>query len=475
VSIASLPAATVLVALGFGAGSLALRPPDSKRFAAHGSAWVALCALVALAPGAPLAAPLQLVAVLVLLLAVVAAVWRTSSAGWLLGAAVVSAPVLRELALAASRSGASAVGAQLLYAGQALAALLLVGSVLLLRPAARSALWTYRVAALLLLAFLLSGLDVHRRFFGDDSLVAVPLGLAAIAFAVAYALRWRGPEDPAIARGARIWLWGAGVGLCTLAVPIEWKDEWLTIGWAAEGLLLLALWRRYDYSGLKYLGFALGLLVTVRLVLNPAVLGYHERGELRILNWLSTAYLLPAGCLLGSGRALRDLEVGRRRPWEREMGPLPLLSLVLAGAAIATLFVWVNLTIVDIYSTGPRLDVTLHHQPARDLTLSLGWALFGLGLLTLGMLRTSRALRVSSLVLILATCAKVFLYDLSNLADLYRVFSLVGLALSLIAISFAYKRFVFRDEAVGAAPKPAEAELGRGPAEGAAGPSEAKP
>jgi uncharacterized membrane protein len=36
------------------------------------------------------------------------------------------------------------------------------------------------------------------------------------------------------------------------------------------------------------------------------------------------------------------------------------------------------------------------------------------------------------------------LHDLGELEDLYRVASLVGLALSLILVSLAYQRFVFR-------------------------------
>ena len=39
---------------------------------------------------------------------------------------------------------------------------------------------------------------------------------------------------------------------------------------------------------------------------------------------------------------------------------------------------------------------------------------------------------------------KVFLHDLNALQDLYRVGSLVGLAVSLIFVSLLYQRFVFR-------------------------------
>jgi uncharacterized membrane protein len=41
------------------------------------------------------------------------------------------------------------------------------------------------------------------------------------------------------------------------------------------------------------------------------------------------------------------------------------------------------------------------------------------------------------------TVSKVFLLDAGNLTGLYRVFSFLGLGLSLLAISYFYGRFVF--------------------------------
>ena len=68
---------------------------------------------------------------------------------------------------------------------------------------------------------------------------------------------------------------------------------------------------------------------------------------------------------------------------------------------------------------------------------------YALFLLGVGVWRKSPGLRLLSFPLILLTVGKVFLHDLGALEDLYRVFSLVGLALALIAISLAYQRFVF--------------------------------
>ena len=53
------------------------------------------------------------------------------------------------------------------------------------------------------------------------------------------------------------------------------------------------------------------------------------------------------------------------------------------------------------------------------------------------------ALDIGLAVMLLAV-GKVFLYDTANLADLYRVFSFLGLGVSLLLLAWVYQRFVFR-------------------------------
>lgn len=49
--------------------------------------------------------------------------------------------------------------------------------------------------------------------------------------------------------------------------------------------------------------------------------------------------------------------------------------------------------------------------------------------------------RITGIVLLGFTILKVFLYDLSFLQDLYRIFSFVGLGVILLVASYAYQRF----------------------------------
>ncbi len=107
-------------------------------------------------------------------------------------------------------------------------------------------------------------------------------------------------------------------------------------------------------------------------------------------------------------------------------------------------FVWINLAIADWYAEGPLLTLQFGRSPARDLTVSIAWAIYALVLLGFGMARANIGLRWLSLSFLVVTIGKVFLYDLGELRDLYRVVSLVGLAVSLLLVSLLYQRFVFR-------------------------------
>jgi uncharacterized membrane protein len=213
---------------------------------------------------------------------------------------------------------------------------------------------------------------------------------------------------------------------------------------------VLVLWQRLDHAGLKWLGIVLGLAVTVRLVANPSLFAYHHRGALPILNWILYTYWVPTAALLGSSALLRRIEVQRARSWESPIyrADHAAGAIALAMCAIAVVAFWINLAIEDWFATGDSLILRFERQPAQDLSRSIAYALYAVVLLAIGMARKSRALRWVSLVFLLGTICKVFLYDLGNLRDLYRVMSLLALAASLIAVSLAYQRFVFRKDQV---------------------------
>ncbi|MBI5266320.1 MAG: DUF2339 domain-containing protein [candidate division Zixibacteria bacterium] len=77
----------------------------------------------------------------------------------------------------------------------------------------------------------------------------------------------------------------------------------------------------------------------------------------------------------------------------------------------------------------------------QQLTLSAVWLVYSGIMMSLGIWRRRRPLRMAAIVLFGVTILKIFLWDLAFLSGLYRIFSFMGLGIILLAVSFAYQRF----------------------------------
>jgi hypothetical protein len=286
--------------------------------------------------------------------------------------------------------------------------------------------------------------NLYETAFGEGTIGLLPVLLGGVSLVAVVRTRTFWSRDEPQRLSALVWFSAVALGFLSIAVPLQLDKEWITIGWALEGFAVIVLWKRLDHAGLKYFGLGLLAAVTLRLVANPELLGYHARSGIRIFNWLLYTYIVPAAALLGSAAVLRPLEVARWREGEKKLIPrsLPLGAIATSMAAVVVIFVWINLTIADWFATGETITLSFGTDPAQRLTLSIAWAVYALVLLGLGMLRDTQGLRWVSLAFLMVTIVKVFLYDLGHLRDLYRVASLVGLALSLIFVSLLYQRFV---------------------------------
>ncbi|HET6442240.1 MAG TPA: DUF2339 domain-containing protein [Phycisphaerae bacterium] len=78
---------------------------------------------------------------------------------------------------------------------------------------------------------------------------------------------------------------------------------------------------------------------------------------------------------------------------------------------------------------------------ARQATLSVGYALYALALLAVGMVRRRALLRWLALGILVGTIVKVFVYDLSKVEAIWRILSFLGLGLLLLAGSLLYHKY----------------------------------
>jgi uncharacterized membrane protein len=231
------------------------------------------------------------------------------------------------------------------------------------------------------------------------------------------------------------WFGGATLFFITLIFPIQFERQWITIGWALEGMALLWLFHRVPHPGLRLVGVGLLCAAFARLALNPAVLEYHARTATPILNWFLYAYGLTAICLFMGSRLLAP-------PRQEVLGSNAQAALATLGTVLA--FLLLNIEIAD-YFTAPGSHVLTFEFSGnftRDMTYSIAWALFGLVLLVFGIAKKVPMVRYASLALIGVTLLKLFLHDLSQLGQLQRIGAFVGVAVVLLVSSFLYQRFV---------------------------------
>ncbi|MDC9823766.1 DUF2339 domain-containing protein [Devosia sp. ZB163] len=242
---------------------------------------------------------------------------------------------------------------------------------------------------------------------------------------------------------------GIGVALLALAVhflmvpgsPWGLFEQPLVVGswwFNAQALLALASIYAASRTGRTMLFQAgIGLAVVVALAMAATVMvpvfrfwPWMETPGLPVFNAALTGIGLPTALLLATAY------VARRQ------GSLQFARALAAFGGLGglvTILVLIRQAIHGPTLQGPGL------VPAQiELYLySGGMLVYGFALLLGGVAFSSLALRGGSLVVVLATIGKVFLYDVSGLEGLWRVGSFLGMGIALLAVSWFYGRFVF--------------------------------
>jgi uncharacterized membrane protein len=313
----------------------------------------------------------------------------------------------------------------------------------------RRAVGTWLTSALIGPAFFLLFRDAWVAHWGQGSIGLLAVLLAAVSVASLAGVGRVFTVEPGDAEGAArrlnyLALFSAiALGFVATAIAIQLDRQWITIGWALEAAAVFWIFGLLPHPGLKYFGLALFTAVGVRLLLNDEVLRYEPRGA-PIVNWLLYTYGVPVLCTFAGAWFLRRAEARRADAGDYDWaaGDRTLIVPVVGGLGLVLLFALINLEIADYFSAGRYVEVDFSRRLERDLTRSIAWGLYSLGLLGVGLWRRHKGLRIASLLFLLLTVGKVFLYDLAALTGIYRILSFLGLAIALIIVSLLYQRFV---------------------------------
>lgn len=199
------------------------------------------------------------------------------------------------------------------------------------------------------------------------------------------------------------------------------------------GLAGLWIGQRFGRSAVLYGGMTLAGVALFRigyfdmLIGNP--LWSHEFvGNLPLLNALLLPFAVPIVWIFVLAKNMETAGRLRLVPWLH--GIIIILSFVLVSLNVR------QMTWGAYLDSGKVADV-------ESYAYSIAWLLMGLVLIFAGTRRKDQLVRIASLVVMLVTVGKVFLYDASELEGLYRVFSFFALGVALIGLSWFYTRFVF--------------------------------
>jgi uncharacterized membrane protein len=263
------------------------------------------------------------------------------------------------------------------------------------------------------------------------------LALAAVYIALSRLVQERS-TNPAASQILYYLHLAVAIGFITIAIPIRLDAHWITIGWFVEAAILLWVANRIESDFLNV--FALGALAlgVVRLL---AVDNFVSTQLIFNMRMATYAVAVAVLAIVAWYASQRDDESARLVAAVGKVA-LNVLALIALTREVSDYFTW--------QMTPYRPTASSHWQAAyndihrvqieRDFTYSALWMAYGAMLMIIGFSRSSAFVRWQALVLIAATVAKVFVYDVSELDRQYRIISFIVLGALLLAISFVYQR-----------------------------------
>jgi len=259
----------------------------------------------------------------------------------------------------------------------------------------------------------------------------------AAAFAAAYLglLRYQPPNlDDARSRTLGALHLAIAITFLTLVIPLATDGPWIPMGWLVEGAALLWIAQRSGGTLLRVLGLGALLLGAIALLdMTEDVVGHV------IFNARFAAYIVAVAAFAVVAR----FGTAASTPLPSRDPNVPRTFSVIDWRVIAA----VSVVCVNIFTlVGVVLEIHtywIQHGPSwmyEQLSYSLWFMVWGALLLAIGFWKRTAFIRWQALILLVVSIGKVFLFDMSELSQGYRIISFLGLGVLLLGISYAYQR-----------------------------------
>ncbi len=256
------------------------------------------------------------------------------------------------------------------------------------------------------------------------------IGLATLYAGVARAtLAWRPSDNRLLLTSLAV-----SVGFLAWAFPIQADARWVSLGWAAMGAALWWFGLRVTAPPLRIMAGVLGASAVVRWLMLEMP-NYTRDPFVPIFNLVALPPLGVAACILGAV-VLADRFLKRLGSTER--------WLIAAGGVTGVLLLWLILSFechgYFVAQAAGSTDIEVWRWRGQ-LALTVMWTVYATALLVLGFRLNRARLRWLAMALYGVSVVKLFLVDMANVQQLYRILAFFVLAVVLGLVARTYQRF----------------------------------
>ena len=275
------------------------------------------------------------------------------------------------------------------------------------------------------------------------------MGLFALTLTLVYLLAARAVHCISVrTQPLKLSYVGVSLTLITLAIPIQLEQNWITLGWAIESVILTWIGFASRSARMRLAALTILPLTLLRLFLWDAVQPPAQYTLIFNQRTFTFAAVITAIYLVA---LFYRRNLSRVEHWE----PAVHDGLILLASGVSVFLVsqesWVyHAEKLRDLSLELRREVIGDVQYAllsdqvrnsQQLILSLLWGIYSIASVAAGILRSYRPIRLFGIALFFLAIVKVFSFDIWTLLQLYRIISVIGLGCLLLAVAFMYQRF----------------------------------
>jgi uncharacterized membrane protein len=263
------------------------------------------------------------------------------------------------------------------------------------------------------------------------------MGVFAIGMALLYATAAKILLDRSAATTSEsLSMLGIALTFVTIAIPIQLRQNWITIAWSIEALVMLWAGIETRAQRLRAMAYTLFAFALIRLALWDSP---RHSGQMftPVWNKYFLSSLVVTSCLFGA--ALMYKKLG-----ERKQTPASVLKVLILLAAIITL--WFVMSVEThayfaVHAAAQKVaEDAAHERWLGQMALSVLWSIYAGALAAIGFVRRSATVRWAALALFALTIIKAMLVDIAQLQQLYRIIVFFVLGVLLLVVAWGYHK-----------------------------------